>query len=224
MSSSATVSCFEKLLYSWSTGILHLLNFVNLVTGVGCIVYAVNMFYSLFPHDMNLRIAWISWGLAIDGTFLAIETLFCFIAITTTCRSIIVVSKFVVVLAAISSLALGITALIRKPSVYDYLDEGSDKTALSDKQTSDIKDWYVIGAYALFSVGILCFIKLWFMIGFRTAAERLDDEFEALLTEDKALWDDKMSINKVTREEKYSDLRAYYKQKYRVPSRDSGRS
>lgn len=224
MSSNAAVSGCEKLTYSWSAGILHLMNLVTLIVGVVCFAYAVTIFNSLYPHDMNIRIAWIPWGLGIDGTLFVIESLFCFTAIVTTCRSIIIVPKFLVVLAAISSLALSITALAQKPSVYSYLDEGSDQTALTDKQTTDMKDWYVIVAYTLFSVGILCFVKLWFMMGFRTAAERLDDEFEALLTEDQTLWDDKMSINKVTREEKYNDLRAYYKQKYRVPSRDSGRS
>jgi hypothetical protein len=75
----------------------------------------------------------------------------------------------------------------------------------------------------LFAVGILCIFKLWVIMGFRSSAERLDDEFEALLTEDNNLWNEKMSINKVSREEKYNDLRAYYKEKYRVPSKDSGK-
>jgi len=73
---------------------------------------------------------------------------------------------------------------------------------------------YDIIGYALFGI---CAMQLWRYYssqGFREQALRIDGEFDALLREEDKHFQDKFSANKSAREEKYDNLRSFYKNKY----------
>ena len=110
---------------------------------------------------------------------------------------------------------MGSAAFAMQDKFYNYLDNEGDSIGLSNNDVNLIKSWYMVVGYGSFGLVIVELLRFKMSQGFRETALQMDGEFDALLEEDKRNWDNTISKNKEEREEKYNDLRAYYKSKYR---------
>ncbi len=126
-------------------------------------------------------------------------------------------SRVFALVVALLGIAMGSAAFALKEKFYDYLDENGNDIGLTDNDIDLVKAWYMFVAYGTFGLVILEIVRFKLSQGFREAALQMDGEFDALLEEDRKNWDNKISRNKEEREEKYNDLRSYYKNKYRTP-------
>ncbi len=119
-------------------------------------------------------------------------------------------------MVAALGIAMGSAAFALQEKFYNYLDDNGDSIGLNDKDVTLVKTWYMLVAYGTFGLVIVELVRFKLSQGFRESALQMDGEFDALLEEDRRTWDNKISKNKESREEKYNDLRSYYKNKYKT--------
>lgn len=140
---------------------------------------------------------------------------------SSSCRSLAKFTDFVAVIIVLLDLAVGIASVRLKPLILDYITDHQDETGLTDKDLQIVKTWYIFVAFAFFASLILEALRVWFNRGYGDTARRMDREFDALLAEDERDWDLRMENKAQETSEKYSALRAYYKQKYSRKAEDN---
>lgn len=144
------------------------------------------------------------------------------------CRWLSIPSGYLALIVAFFALSLGIAALAKKDTVFNFLTDSGSSVGLSNKQIKIVETWYQITAYVMFGLCIVEIIRYRESMKYRELALKIDNEYETRLIEDDKKWNEQMYVNKVTREEKYSDLKAHYKAKYGIGqkppinSRDNG--
>lgn len=196
---------------------LQLFNFIDFCLGGVFIAFAVFLYTKVQDHFMDVETAWLGWCCAILGILLLLVALFSFCAITSSdCRWTIHPSRAIALLIALLGIGLGSAIFGMQNKFYNYLDSDGDSIGLSSGDIKMIKQWYLVVGYGAFGLVVIELLRFKMSQGFRETALQMDGEFDALLEEDRRNWDNTLSKNKEEREEKYNDLRAYYKNKYKA--------
>lgn len=125
-------------------------------------------------------------------------------------------SAYLAIFVAIFAMCVGTAALALQKKVFNYINDNGTDLGLSSKQIDLFKNWYAVTAYVMFGLCVLELLRYMASARYREVQLRMDGEFDALLLEDEKKWNEKIYVNKVGREEKYNDLRAYYKAKYGI--------
>lgn len=221
---SAKISDCKKCCYTMNTWNLQIFNFIDFSLGVIFIAFAIYLYTKIGSDFMNVNIAWLGWCSALMGVMLLLVSLFSFCAITSSdCRWAMAPSRVFSLIVALLGIAMGCSAFALKNKFFDYMDESGNDIGLTDKDINLVKSWYLMVAYGTFGLVIIEIIRFKLSQGFREQALQMDGEFDALLEEDRKNWDNKISRNKEDREEKYNDLRSYYKNKYKTNETKDGK-
>jgi len=220
--SSTRVTNCDKCSFYFSSVQIQLLSLIDFCLGCASLSFAFFLYKKLKENFTNVHTAWLSWGCIILGIFLLLNSGFCFaMATSESCRCGIYPARLFTVIVAISSATIGITSLAQQ-SVFDsYIDDQGGDIGLSAANINIIKDWYFIIAYAFIALSAVQGYKLYLFSGFHRRAALLDNEYETLQQEETEAWRRRSAAGQKQREEKYSDLRAYYKNKYRRQEDDN---
>lgn len=167
----------------------------------------------------DVRIAWLEYLSLALGILLLSSSLLSFCAITnTSCRWAIIPSAMIGVVVAVLSLLLGCLVFGLKSKTHTYLSEHGSSIGLTQVEIDDIEKWYNIIGYALFGLCLVQILRYRTSRGYREAALRVDGEFDALLADEDKMYQERFQANKGVREEKYENLRSYYRNKYASPA------
>ena len=212
-SSSSRLTTCERTCFLASSCQLHIFNLIDFGVGLTMGVFGFYLFNKLGVESFSdVRIAWLEYLCLALGVMLLTSSLLSFCAITnTSCRWAVIPSAMIGILVAVLSLLLGILVFALKSKTHDYL---NSSIGLTEEEITEVKTWYNIIGYALFGLCVVQILRYRVSRGYREAALRVDGEFDALLAEEDKLYQNKLQVNKNAREEKYDNLRAYYKQKY----------
>eukprot|EP01038_Epipyxis_sp_PR26KG_P005430 gene5430-7521_t len=226
LTSTAKISLCAKSFFTINLFNLQVINFIDF--SLGCVMLSFSVYlYLQFQGDVyNPNTSWIIWCSLILGALLLLVSVFSICAITSkSCRWGIVPSRYFCLILALMSLAMGSTSLALQKQFTEFIDtEGSSTYALSQHEINLIKDWYTVLSYGWFCMTVLQILRYALSQGFRENALRMDGEFDALVEEDNKHWNEKLAYTKVSAEEKYNDLRQYYKEKYKTRSSSSSQS
>lgn len=215
-SSNARVDFTERCCFNLGVLNLQLLNLIDFSFGVVLIAFTIYLYEQLGYSDFsNVQVAWIGWCSGILGALFVLTSFSSFISIVTPgCRWIVYPSRFFAVILAVACIALGIASLIKKDAFFNNLNDQGETYGLSEHAKDLIKQWYSIVGYAIFGMAVLQIIRLRLTSNFRENALRIDGEFDALMAEDEKIYREKQAVSKSATEEKYNNLRAFYKEKY----------
>jgi len=210
--SSNRVTGCEKCCSGITVCTLSLFNLIDLLIGIVLISFGVFLEIKI-KFSTHLQEAWLCWSILLLGILLLFTcTLSTCSVVSSSCRWASIPSAYIGLFISLLSLILATSALILKPKIFNYIN--NNELNLSTKDINFIENWYNVVAYVLFGLFILEIVRYRYSINFRETALRMDGEFDNLLAEDEKQWKDRFSTNKQVREEKYNDLRAYYKSKY----------
>lgn len=222
MPKSAKLSRFEKSCFHSRTFGLHFLNFVDFF--LGCMMLAFAMYlYSVLEGDvMDSHTAWLVWSTSLYGALLLTNCLCSFIALTSYgCRCCMGFSRLLSIFIIIAGFGIGSAAIALREKVFEYLHDHGTDIGLSQQNLMMAKQWYILVIIASFALVVVELIRMVLARGYAEAAKRVDNEFDALLLEEDKKWEDKINTKNKGTEQKYNDLRAYYKHKYgRVNTED----
>ena len=219
-SSSSRVTGCEKTCLSMSTIQLQLFNVVDFSVGMMLGIFGFYLYGKLGTESFSdVRIAWLEYLSLALGILLLSSSLLSFCAITnTSCRWAIIPSALIGVLVAVLSLLLGCLVFGLKSKTHTYLSEHGTSIGLTQVEIDDIEKWYNIIGYALFGLCLVQILRYRTSRGYREAALRVDGEFDALLADEDKMYQERFQANKGVREEKYENLRSYYRNKYASPA------
>lgn len=219
-SSSSRVTTCEKTCLSMSTLQLQLFNVVDFSVGMMLGIFGFYLYGKLGTESFSdVRIAWLEYLSLALGILLLSSSLLSFCAITnTSCRWAIIPSAMIGVVVAVLSLLLGCLVFGLKSKTHTYLSEHGSSIGLTQVEIDDIEKWYNIIGYALFGLCLVQILRYRTSRGYREAALRVDGEFDALLADEDKMYQERFQANKGVREEKYENLRSYYRNKYASPA------
>lgn len=219
-SSSSRVTTCEKTCLSMSTLQLQLFNVVDFSVGMMLGIFGFYLYGKLGTESFSdVRIAWLEYLSLALGVLLLSSSLLSFCAITnTSCRWAIIPSAMIGVVVAVLSLLLGCLVFGLKSKTHTYLSEHGSSIGLTQVEIDDIEKWYNIIGYALFGLCLVQILRYRTSRGYREAALRVDGEFDALLADEDKMYQERFQANKGVREEKYENLRSYYRNKYASPA------
>ena len=219
-SSSSRVTTCEKTCLSMSTLQLQLFNVVDFSVGMMLGIFGFYLYGKLGTESFSdVRIAWLEYLSLALGILLLSSSLLSFCAITnTSCRWAIIPSAMIGVVVAVLSLLLGCLVFGLKSKTHTYLSEHGSSIGLTQVEIDDIEKWYNIIGYALFGLCLVQILRYRTSRGYREAALRVDGEFDALLADEDKMYQERFQANKGVREEKYENLRSYYRNKYASPT------
>ena len=212
--SSARVTGCEKCCSGITVCTLSLFNLIDLLIGIVLISFGVFLEIKI-KFSTHLDEAWLCWSILLLGILLILTCVLSTCAVTSSsCRWASIPSAYIGLFISVLSLALATSALILQNKIFKYIDNNGDELGLTTKDITFIEQWYSVVSYTLLGLFILEIIRYRYSINFRETALRLDGEYDNLLAEEEKQWKDRFSTNKQVREEKYNDLRDYYKSKY----------
>lgn len=192
-----------------------IINVIDFCLGGIFIAFAVYLYSKLGDNFMNPNTAWLGWCCAILGILLILVVLTSFCAITSMgCRWVMAPSRMFALVVALLAIALGSAAFGLQPKFFHYLDDHGNEDGLSDSDITLVKNWFLTVAIGAFGVAVIEVIRFKLSQSFRENALELDNEFDNLLEQNAKDWNNKIATNQADREEKYNDLRSYYKAKY----------
>lgn len=215
-SSSSRVTGCEKTCLSLNTCYLQFFNLVDFCVGMMLGIFGFYLYGKLGVESFsNVRIAWLEYLCLALGVMLLLGSFLSFCAITnTSCRWAVIPSAYIGILVAMLSLLLGCLVFGLKSKTHSYLAENSASIGLTPAEVTDVENWYNIIGYCLFGLCVIEILRYRISRGYREAALRVDGEFDALLAEEDKMYQDRFQVNKSAREEKYDNLRSYYRNKY----------
>lgn len=209
----AKVSKFDKGCLSLATVIIQIFNLIDFVLGCALLAFTV-YFYEIVGETsfLNPHAAWAGWCCGCLGILLLFMSFMSLIGISSPgCRWAIVPTKTLSLIVTGFDIGLGAAFILKKKDFLDYVDSINGVT---DKDMNILKSWYVVLNYAFFAMAVLEIVRYILSRHYREDAIRVDGEFAALLTEDDNMWRQRLATNQAAREDKYNDLRNYYKNKY----------
>lgn len=215
-SSSSRVTGCEKTCLTLSTCQLQIFNLVDFCVGMMLGIFGFYLYNKLGAESFtDVRIAWLEYLCLSLGILLLTSSFLSFCAITnTSCRWAVIPSSYIGIIIAMLSLLLGSLVFAFKSKTHTYLVEHGSNIGLSENEVSDVEKWYDIIGYCLFSLCVVEFLRYRVSRGYREVALRADGEFDALLAEEDKHYQDRFLHNKSAREDKYDNLRSYYRSKY----------
>ena len=212
--SSSKVTGCEKCCSGITVCTLTLFNLIDLLIGIVLISFGVYLELKI-KFSTHLDEAWLCWSILLLGILLILTCVLSTCAVSSSsCRWASIPSAYIGLFISLLSLVLATAALILKNKIFNYINNNEDELGLSSRDVTFIENWYSVVAYVLFGLFILEIVRYRYSINFRETALRIDGEFDNLLEGEEKQWKDRFSTNKQVREEKYNDLRAYYKSKY----------
>lgn len=184
-------------------------------TGITILAFAIYIYTKVQSDFMNVNIAWFGWSAAVLGLLLILVAALSFTAVVSIgLRSLMWFSSRLSLLITFTALCLGSVMFARQKEVENYLDNNGTTIGLTSEDINVVTEWYTVVACAMFGVAVLELIRFKLSGVFLESVYRVDDEYAALLNEEDKEWQEKLSSNAESREEKYRDLRTYYKVKY----------
>jgi hypothetical protein len=216
MSSSAQIGCCERCCTHLQTFTLQTFNLLDFILGWGFVALGFYVCHEMGVQSYtNDKIAWVALACMIVGGLMVFVVFLSFVAITNVgCRCLSYPSGFFALMISIITLAVGIAACVREKDIYKYINEHAVEDGIPQDQVQLFKSFYQIIKYSMFALCVEQFVRFRASMTYRSAALRLDGEYDALLDEDQKKWNERVEYNRVNRQEKYSDLRSHYKDKY----------
>ena len=212
--SSSRVTGCEKCCSGITVCTLALFNAIDFLIGIVLISFGVFLEIKI-KFSTHLDEAWLCWSILLLGILLLLTCCLSSCAVSSpSCRWASIPSAYIGLFVSVLSLALGVSALVLHKKIFSYIDNNGVELGLTAKDISFIENFYSIITYTLLGLFILEIIRYRYSVNFRETALRIDGEYDNLLAEEEKQWKDRFSTNKQVREEKYNDLKAYYKSKY----------
>lgn len=215
----ARVTNTEKCCYSISTLYLQFVNVVDFFMGLIFIVFTIYLASKLGDNFGNVAVAWMGWSTLLVGSLLLILSSLSFCAVSSReCRCFVAPTDLLVVIIVLLCLVLGVLSVELHTLFVRYLDDHGASYGLSEQDIDDIENWYWFIAFGFFVVLGLETLRFVFNRCFKNTVQRIDNEYEGLLEHENKQWNEKHADNQAQTEQKYRDLRAYYKNKYQRPN------
>lgn len=195
---------------------LQVFNLIDFCVGMLLGVWGFYLYTKLGSSSFtDPSIAWLEWISLILGVLLLTSSFLSFCAIAnSSCRWAVIPSSYIGLLVAILALLLATLLLSLEPRLHTYLSNHGAAIGLNTAEISDVEKWCRIMAYSLFTLTAVQLLRYRVSRGYREAALRVDGEFDALLAEEDKLFQERFLSNREAREEKYDNLRSFYKNKY----------
>lgn len=195
---------------------LQIFNLIDFVVGMLLGIWGFYLFTKLGTKSFtDPDIAWLEWISLVLGVLLLTSSFLSFCAITSSsCRWAVIPSSYIGLLVAILAILLASLLLSLETHLHSYLSNHGNQIGLNSAEIDDIEKWCHILAYSLYCLAALQMLRYRISRGYRELALRVDGEFDALLAEEDKLYQEKFLANKTEREDKYDNLRSFYKNKY----------
>jgi hypothetical protein len=223
--SSAKVTSCEECCGAITSMQLHILNTLDLIIGVLVMVFGIYMYDKLgWDSFQHVDVAWLAWGCLFYGILIFFSALLGFCGTSSiSCRCCVAPSSWLGIIIALLSVIFGIMCFALKKKFYAYINDEHEDLGLSDHEVTTLKHYYSALGYFLMFVCILEIFRFRASRNFREYITRKDGEFDALLAEEEQQYAQRDALNAAHREDKYDNLRSYYKNKYAPPSTENSR-
>ena len=195
---------------------LQVFNLIDFCVGMLLLVWGFYLYTKLGNSSFtDPSIAWLEWISLVLGVLLLTSSFLSFCAIAnSSCRWAVIPSSYIGLLVAMMALLLAVLLLSLETRLHTYLSNHGAEFGLNTAEISDVEKWCKVLAYSLFSLTVVQLLRYRVSRGYREAALRVDGEFDALLAEEDKLFQERFLSNREAREEKYDNLRSFYKNKY----------
>jgi hypothetical protein len=213
------VSQAEKCCYSFSSCYLQLINVVDFLTGATFIVFSIYLWSKLGDNFGDATVAWVGWATMLVGAMLVLLSVLTFLAMSCVqCLCMFTPSDVLIILINLLCLVLGVLSIELQPLFSRSLRDHGASWGLTATDIRDIDNWYWFIAFGFFAILGLQTTRFVCNRYFKKTARRLDTEYDSLLQQDNQQWDQQFAAHTSETEQKYRDLRSYYKMKYQRPS------
>lgn len=217
---SRVTSC-DKLCIKCSSWQLMIINVLDFLFGILLLAFFIMLSKQLGSDAFsNPKVAWLSWLSGIIGALLIFCCLLSACGLTggEGCRWCVTPSAWLGMIVGILALVMAIMIYALKDQIYEHLDTSGESYGLTASEISTIESWYKFTGVVLIMSFLVEVMRCRVSSYFRANVGRLDGEFDALLADEEKVHAQRMQENRTAREEKYDNLRDFYRQKYVAPS------
>ena len=215
-----TMSCCERCEHGAASFGIFALNVVDFFIGGMFLTFGIYLRAHLGSDVDNVHTAWLAVLMLVLGALLLLIVALSFTSLhLTTCKGGVVFSGYLALLVSISSLIMGITAIVVRGDLFDYLDSNQDDIGLDDDDVSSIKEWYSWIIFGLFCSFCLQFVRYKWSSFLYQNFTILDSRYQGLLSLEEDEYEIRSNADRAERAERYGNLRNHYKNKY--AARDS---
>jgi hypothetical protein len=189
---------------------------IDMVVGGSLLTFAFLLYDRLGLATTPFEISWMIWAYFMLGGVLILEAFLSFSAMTfLDCRCASKIPRNLATIVAGASFIVGVLAFLVQQLVFNFLNHHVLEYGLSARDLGIFKNFYEISASStLMVIPTLQIVKFYLSKSFLMVREQEDAEFQALLDQDKAQWDEGRAAGRVLRNEKYKDIRNQFASKY----------
>jgi hypothetical protein len=208
-------TCCQRFEHTAANTGVFFMNIVDFFIGSMFLTFGIYLRVHLGSKVDDVHTAWLAVLVIILGACLLSIVALSFTSLNLTdCKIGVVISGYLALFVSITSLIMGITAIVVQGDLYDYLDSHGDDLGLADKDISSIKKWYTFIIIGLFCSFIMQFIRFkWSKFLYKKFAVR-DTRYQGLLSLEEDEYEVRLNAGRAERTEKYDNLRSHYKSKY----------
>lgn len=163
----------------------------------------------------DIHTAWLAFLVIVVGSLMLLVVVLSFASLhLLDCKLGVVASGYIALFISITSIVMGITAIVVKGDLYTYLDSEGGDMGLSDDDAETIKHWYNWIIIGLFCSFCLQFIRFkWSTFLYKNFSAQ-DVRYQSLLALEEDEYVVKLNAGRAERTERYDNLRSHYKNKY----------